>query len=64
MMKYVCLTRDLFEVEDDCEQNKIKLNQEINQLTKQQKGQTVRLPDLEKQLLEEKTRKEKLEAMN
>ena len=63
-MRCFILTRGIFEVRDDYEQNEIKLNQEINQLKEQQTTQAVRLSDLEKQLLKEKTRREKLEAMN
>lgn len=40
------------------------MNQEINQRKEQQKSQEVRLSDLEKQLLEEKARREKPETMN
>lgn len=63
-MRCVVLTRGLFEIEDDYEQNKIKLNWEINQLKEQQKMQSVKLFDLEKQLSKEKTIREKSEAMN
>lgn len=64
MLGFFILTRGLFEVGDDCEQNEIKLNQEINQLKEQQKAQVVRLSDLEKHLFKEKSRREKFEAMN
>ena len=63
-MRCVILIRRIFEIGDDCEQNEIKLNQEINQLKEQQKAQGDRLSDLEKHLLEDKTRRGKLEAMN
>lgn len=53
-----------FDVGDDFKPNEIKLNQEITQLKEQQTTQAIRLSDLEKQLLEEKTRMEKLEAIN
>lgn len=64
LMRCVVLTRGLFEVEDDCKQNKIKLNQEVNRLKEKQKTQVARLSDPEKQLSEEKTNREKLEAMS
>lgn len=64
MMRCVILICGLFEVGDDCKQNKIKLNQDINQLKEQQKAKAVKQSDLEKQLLEEKTMREKSKAMN
>ena len=48
LMSYVVLTRRLFEVEDDHEQNDIKLNQEVNQLKEQHKTPAAILSDLEK----------------
>lgn len=64
MMRCVVLNRRLFEAGDESEQNEMKLCQEVTQLWEHQKAQAIRLSDLEKQLLEEKTRGEKLEAMN
>lgn len=48
LMSCVVLTRRLFEVEDDHEQNDIKLNQKVNQLKEQHNTPTARLSDLEK----------------
>lgn len=64
LMRCDILTYGLFEVGDDCKQNEIKLNQEISQLKEQQNTQEVRLSYLKKLLLEEKTKREKLEDMN
>lgn len=64
MMRCVILIRGLFQAKDDYEQNRIKLNQEISQLKEQQNAQAVRLFYLETQLSEEKSRREKSEAMN
>lgn len=64
LMRCVVLTRWLFEASDQSEQNEIKLIQEVTQLNEHHKAQMVKLSDLEKQLLKEKTRREKLEAMN
>lgn len=60
LMRLFVLTRGLFEVVDDHAQNEIKLNEEVNQLKEQQKMQAVKLSNLEKQLSEEKTKREKI----
>lgn len=60
MMRCVVLTRCLFKSSDDYEQNEIKLNQYINQLNEQQKMRTGKIYDMEKQLLEEKTKRKKI----
>lgn len=64
LMRCAIISRGLFEASDESEQNEIKLSQEVTQLREHQKAQAVRLSDLEKKLQEEKTKREKLEAMN
>lgn len=59
-----CPDPRLFESGNDYERNEIKLNQEINQLKKQQKTQADKIYDLEKQLLKEKSKRGESEVEN
>lgn len=64
IMRYIVLIQGLFESGYDYEHNEIKLDHEINQLKEQQKMQTNKIFDLEKKLLDEKSKRGKLEVEN